>query len=283
MINKNEDLIARLISAYPTVPLLRTAFKTAFSIEAQFLPHKELDISKLSEAIAALCEKLDLDAEILFGDYREAQVANTGNNAKFIQRITKHQDFFDECAISVKSARSVRLTVVGPTFLEPNWWHDRARKDRGDALDFTECLKERIFSSKPLQKCEIILRNNTERYVKNLSQYVYSKTEWKKTLAEMRTAARELFGAGGDTGPRVRCFDPGFNHLPHLFDNSALIGTRRTPLDRVNGGWKISDPSAVALEIEKWTTTFHTYPQDQKEAVSNIRDFLTSLEDKFDE
>ncbi|MVA95652.1 hypothetical protein GN330_00085 [Nitratireductor sp. CAU 1489] len=278
------NLTARLLSELPSTELMSRAFSAAFPTEANFLPQAEVTPSEMASSIQAICKELGLDPEVIFGGLSAVYAEGEQEKTKAgVHRIQTHEEFFSTCGRELQTSRTLRVTVVGPTFLEPNWWLSRSNADSDIEPDFTTTLKERIEGGDRLQKCEIILRNNFERYSDNLSEYVSGKTEWKKLISEMKGSMKRLFGQSGEKGPRIRCFDPGFLHLPHIFDDTVLIGTRATPRHKVRGGWKITDPEHVANEIERWTSMFHTYPQTQSEAVAKLRLFMEELENGYKE
>ena len=192
------------------------------------------------------------------------------------QRLSSHREFFDACRHEAQTTKSIRFTLVGPTFLEPDWWHERYLA-AGNAPDFTMTVRDRILNRSPsFERCEAILRNNHERYSANLREFVSGKSEWARLIKNMMAGSKEIFGNRGEKGPRIRCFDPGYTHLPHIFDSAVLIGTRGSPQERVTGGWRIRDRSFIKLERERWESMFERQ-QTQQEAVERLREFLASL------
>jgi len=272
-------LIGKLVSHYPGTALMRRAFQLTFPIEANFLSGENIEAGEMAKAIADICINLSLDHARLFASEGHSSVENRiiPQSDGFL-RIRGNEEFFEACAEQLTCSETVRLTVVGPTFLEPDWWIARSKAANIGRLDFTEVLKKRLLGDPALRKSEIILRNNFDRYRSNLQEYVRNDREWRKLITEMRSCLRKLFGNAGERGPRIRCFDPGFSHLPHIFDDTVLIATRSSPLQKVNGGWKVDLPIQVASELEKWIAIFHGSNQTQQDALRELGEFLDRLE-----
>lgn len=195
-----------------------------------------------------------------------------------VDRYTTFESFFSTCVEELEKSHSLRVSLVGPTFLEPLWLHRRTRATR-NAPDFTVSLRKRVFDG--TLRCEMILRNNRERYVLNLREFVSDRVEWQRIIDEMLKDSFKILGNRGEKGPRVRCFDPGFAFPLHIFDNSVLIGTRRTAAERVRGGWRLQKPDMVKLERERWSMIFDESPQSQADAVEIIRSFLDDIRSDF--
>lgn len=278
MASEPKEIKTFLAAAFPTEQLLLVAFRSAFPKESRFLPKSFLNAEQAQNTIAELIRELGLNPDLLSSAAEENISTKDQPSANDYKRIHSHEDFFLECAKQAQSCASLRFTVVGPTFLEPQWWFNRDNSTNSLALNFSEVVSHRLYARDPNFRCEVICRCNMERYSKNLREFISSKTEWRSAIKEMRGNARKLFGRSGEIGPRMRCFDPGFAHLPHIFDHCILIGTRTSPLAKVNGGWYTEGPDAVQVELKKWVELFHNYPQTQKDAVLKLYDFLDQLE-----
>src|ERR1051326_1623048 len=106
------------------------------------------------------------------------------------QRLSSHREFFDACRHEAQTTKSIRFTLVGPTFLEPDWWHERYLA-AGNAPDFTMTVRDRILNRSPsFERCEAILRNNHERYSANLREFVSGKREWARLIKNMMAGSR---------------------------------------------------------------------------------------------
>ena len=241
---------SRLQSQYPAESLIRVYVSRVCPIEAALLPSGEIPFHQYALSAARLLEALGVAMQA--GPLADPE-ARAEHEPK---RLLSHREFFAECARQALASRTLRATFVGPTFLEPNWLVERSVQ--GDKFsDFTYALRHKLFDDpESFDVCEMVLRNNAPRYTRNLMEYVEDQKEWEKAIDEMKQALTILFGSHGEKGPRVRCIDPGYSHLPHLFDAAVVIGTRNSPEERVNGGWKIENASMINMEFERWAKLF---------------------------
>ncbi len=259
--------ITHLRSQFPDRTLLIQAIRSTAPLEAEWLDDVSASDETIYESAAALVDALQLNLSL------ESTLATIARDAG-IERIQGHHEFFTACCDELRRSQSLRLTLVGPTFLEPLWLRDRDAQTN-PRPDFTRELRERLFT-RTIAPCEIILRNNPVRYEANLREFVAGTDEFAHLIDGMLADSFELFGDQGEFGPRIRCIDPGYSHLPHLFDNVVLVGTRRSPNERVAGGWRMTDSATVAAERERWSELFG-YGGTQAEAVASLRSFIETL------
>lgn len=259
--------IAQLRSQFPDRTLLVKAIRATAPLEGEWLDDSLASDESVYRSAAALVDALQLDLSL------ESTLDAVARDAG-VERIQGHHEFFTACCDELRRSQSLRLTLVGPTFLEPLWLRDREAQSN-PRPDFTRELRERLFA-RTIAPCEIILRNNPVRYKANLREYAAGSEEFSDLIDEMLVDSQELFGDQGEFGPRIRCIDPGYSHLPHLFDDVVLVGTRRSPNERVAGGWRMTDSATVAAERERWSEVFG-YGGTQAEAVVSLRGFIETL------
>lgn len=257
-----------LRAQYPTRELLIAFITSVARPEAQLLQRAEVDEDSLYSAAADVLGALKLRLD-------KIEVADVGSlvyskgGGIWVERLTGYGAFFAGCVEALGQSESLRMTIVGPTFLEPDWWHGRETR----LPKFSSAVRNRVVGG-TLAACELILRNNAPRYLANLQEFVRDEDEWNKLLDEMIGESYRVFGTNGEQGPRIRCFDPGYAFLPHLFDQSVLIGTRRSPLERVSGGWVLRARELIEIERERWDYLFEESSQSQKTALGELRAFL---------
>lgn len=194
-------------------------------------------------------------------------------------RLNSHSEYFRRCAKEVNKSSILYKTIVGPTFLEPSWLHERSLK-RGIAVELSVVIREKILNNE-FAECELILRNNLDRYIQNLSELIIDEKEWKALITEMLTNCTNIFGKIGETGPQIRCIDTGYSHLPTICENVVVVSTRTSPNQKVHGGWLMVDPSTVSMEKEKWRMLFDQVEQTPKESVELLKKFIKKLRNKF--
>ena len=141
-------------------------------------------------------------------------------------------------------------------------------------------IREKILNNE-FAECELILRNNLDRYIRNLSELIIDEKEWKALITEMLTNCTNIFGKIGETGPQIRCIDTGYSHLPTICENVVVVSTRTSPNQKVHGGWLMVDPSTVSMEKEKWRMLFDQVEQTPKESVELLKKFIKKLRNKF--
>lgn len=268
-----------LIGQYPTPELLIRFLRQEFPADATMFESTESENpdSVLYSSAARFLSGLGFSARSpLLAATQSLDSTNPGESD--VVKISTNTEFFRECALELARSNEVRLTVVGPTFLEPDWLS--AREPIQSEENFSVVLRAAV-ESKRLKTCEIILRNDPERYTKNLREYVASEEEWGKVIDEMLDSLSRVFGERGECGPRIRCLNPGFAHLPHIFAGCVLVASRRTQGERVNGGWRLTGQSIAELERGKWANIFEQADQDQAQAVDQLRAFVESLRPLF--
>lgn len=226
------------------------------------------------QAAAEVLDALDLDAAETANQFESASTSAR----EPIARIPTNESFFAACATELGRSQTLRLTIVGPTFLEPEWLHQQAG-DMDVNRNFSLALRRRLFAGN--LHCEVILRNVRDRYLRNLAEFVHDGDQWERLLDEMLVDSFRLLGEHGERGPRLRCFNPGFNHIPHVFDDAAFVATRRSAAERVTGGWQFQTREMIDLERERWSSMFEAAAQQQSDAVQLLREFVESLRDGY--
>ncbi|MEV5721547.1 hypothetical protein AB0L41_47480 [Amycolatopsis mediterranei] len=195
------------------------------------------------------------------------------------ERLSSYDEYFTACAREVNASSVVLKTLVGPTFLEPSWWHDRSA-EAGITVELSIVLKEKILHGS-FTKAELILRNDLLRYGRTLAEFVVDKNEWNRLLDEMHENSGEIFGSQGERGPRFKCIDTGFSHLPTICENSVVIATRSAPQQRVHGGWLSRHKPVVEMEYERWRTVFDGIEQSQRQAIQKLSSFIEDLRSHY--
>lgn len=260
-----------LLSRYPTAALLRQYAASILSArEVELLPSSAVDADVFALRLAEVLSALGL-----------ATVEGTSSQAirtqapSFTSRfLTTHQAFFDAVCEAMADTRTARVTIMGPTFLLPDYVLDRRDREK-PGRNFTRELKQKLVL--PIDFAHIVLRNSSERFASMISAYVESADEFRAVIGQMLDAQDEMSATGLYPTLRYRCVDTGYMHIPHIFDSVALLGSRRSPNAPVDGGWVVQDPLSVDMEKTRFDRIFEGSEQTRAQAAHRLREFLEGL------
>ena len=208
---------------------------------------------------------------------KEASETNDSANSNLvapgssIQRLESPAEYFLSCRKEIAETTSLYKSLVGPTFLLPEWWLQRRMVEAGTETQ-TQILKHKILEGS-FSHCELILRNDLMRFRTNVAAHVKSDTEWDELIAEMLETIDFIFGAKGDRGPNIRCYEIGYTYLATLCDDSAIFAVRGAADKKVAGGWLTRDRETRAVELDRWRIIFDGIEQSKQEAVAGLKSF----------
>ncbi|MBF4996679.1 hypothetical protein IRT45_05860 [Nocardia sp. BSTN01] len=259
----------QLVARFPSLTLLReVANSTLERREYSLLPigaiEPELYALRLAEVVLAL----GINIEKITG-IDEVRVNAGDFTSPFI---TTHTEFFDAVCVAMEGSETIRVTIMGPTFLIPE--HvllERSRRKAG--RNFTKELQDKLDQ---FTLARLVIRNSRERFLKTIDPYVASISDRNAVVEQMLENLDHL--RRGLIFPRLqfRCVDTGFSNIPHLFDSVGLLGSRRSADTAVDGGWLLNDPAVLGLEKEKYDRVFNA-SQSQSEAYEKMEQFLWDL------
>lgn len=261
---RRAEAAAQLHSQYPTSALLlEFASSILETSDMRLLPSQSIPPDVIALRIVELLERLGRDLPALIGPEERSDATQT-------PFIASHRSFFDRACVELEKTSGVRASLMGPTFLLPDEiFAERSRRKPGRS--FAHELKA---SADRLATVRVLVRNDRDRFRAAYVPYIEEASESLLAEAMLETASMIR---RGDMFPRIeiRCVNIGFANPPHLFDNVALIGSRPRPNAAVDGGWLITDKSAVATEVDKFDRVFLSY--DREQSWEDLTAFLKRL------
>ncbi|MGQ4268607.1 hypothetical protein [Nocardiopsis changdeensis] len=265
-----------LLSRYPTSALLLEYAETVVSVrEMALLPSATVEADVIALRIAELMLALNLP----FVDSKEGLVSSSESEPEAsiftADFLPTHRMFFDAVCEAMSSSRTVRVTIMGPTFLLPDFIHFRRDREK-PGRNFTRELKEKL-SKGEVDFAYVVFRNSPERFMKMVGSYVKSNKEFERAINETienleMTTSQRIFPS-----LQFRCVDTGYMHIPHIFDSVALLASRRSPETAVDGGWVVRDRPSLDMEKARFDRVFEGTSQTQSMASVQLRRFLESL------
>jgi hypothetical protein len=274
-----QTLSDRLLSRYPTTSLLRSAVADVMGERyIAELPSDPVEPMVLAERITGLAQALGREDEFAERLRNEDALCRSGSEAQRTspRSLGSKYAFFAEACARISRTMSFRATFVGPVFLFPPWMIEKRNRFK-HTPNFSVAVRRFLQDAKAwdYESVRLILRN-ADRFAVDYGRIVKG-ADRNRLVQDMLQAVTVLWGENGDEGPPIRCIDPGYLHLPHIFDDAVLVGTRPSAGAEVDGGWIETSADVVARERDRFDNVFDRVEQSQSEAIEKLQSFLRTM------
>lgn len=201
---------------------------------------------------------------------------------EFAERhLTTRSAFILACTESLRSAQTIRATLVGPLLVHPKWYSDRRQPHRLYP-NFDLALREKIMELRQnatlLDDVRLIFRNS-KRYTDKIDSVVF-ESEREKFKQDVLSGIDEIWGEDGQRGPRICCVDTGNLRVEVIYDDCILSSVRPRSGDPIEGGNLVRSRSSAKNERSTFDQLFEANYSGQHHEVMRLKNFISSLWEK---
>lgn len=176
--------------------------------------------------------------------------------------------------------RDMRLNLVGPLLLHPDWYHARRDEREKPAANMDSVLFTALSSRSGSEYHDVkLLFRNVDRYKAKVSETVTSTKERKKLVDEMLDNLDRIWPDEAAGGPDLVCLETGFHRHPFIYQSAMIDVVRMRPDSPTSSGVYYSDAGYVSSQRELFDKLFEEYSKSRRQEFRKLRRFIISLKD----
>lgn len=213
----------------------------------------------------------------------EDYVSSLGGNEKYRGviygklNITNRKDLISAYIQSLDHTEGFRNMVMGPYFLSPKWYRERANANCNhedfDSLCY-KFVKDR--SGKEINRNIKFIFTNTHRYEIKVKD-ILTPSEYKRFFNDVSENIKEIWGENAEKGPLLCCVDPGYMHIITSSDRCAIITQRAGIMEPTHQGYITTDKEEIEKINQNFDDIFNYNYTSQKMELQKLIEFIREV------
>jgi hypothetical protein len=198
-------------------------------------------------------------------------------NKEEFELLDSRTAFFNEAIRLISlEPRKLRIMLVGPVFLHPDWIF--ARRDKVETRpSFARQFQSYLFGSLAVDRDIRILLNNTERYIQVLRKLLKG-SELQRFKTDVLANLRVLVEQDVHRSVGLCCLNPGYYQMVYITERACLETSRETIDTPIKGGAVCRDPFYISKQIDKFDRIYDNAFQGVDRELNTLRHFVDSIE-----